>query len=358
MRKTAIIAAAIVGLFFGCGGTETQGKPTLATVAEQANIGVDSVDVFSQTANVMIKVPYSKLIVESGPIDGRLEVVGTANGAIAALFTYSIDWGGVAREDREPPEVGDEPLEVELDKDEWYTFFNVLYNSGIRRWKREYRSPNFGDVYSWRICIYTKDRDTLIYSFGIDAYPPNKDEWSAFRDIIDNFIEMMKEKKQKLREMEYSKRFGRPMSGYERSIKEISYNSGTTKPIIVEIKTSGEVVLFNRCSVRLNIEDWLDIINAVNNIVDESIKKNNVDTVNMKSPMWGRVTAYDSISLQNQNNYFYDRLGCSGRYDGDKINIDKCKDSLSYNKPVDFPVSDGLKKIMDDIMAKIMCERE
>jgi hypothetical protein len=325
MRNLALMWV-LAACLLGCGGKGTQGKTAPVTVAsEQADTEIDSVDVFSQTANVMVKVPYSELVVESGSIYGRLEVVGMANGAIAEYFLEETYPYGVEREYREPPPVGFEPLEAKLDKETWYVFFNVLYNSGIRKWKREYLSPNVGDVYSWSICIYTKDRDTLIYSLGIDAYPPDAEEWSAFRDIIDSFIKMMTEKKRKLREMKYSKRFGRPMSEYERSLKKIYYDCETTKSTSIELQASGEVVLFDSCFVRLNIEDWLDIINALDNI---SIKKNDVDTAEIKYPTCGRVTVYDFTAWINR--------------------MDK--------KPLDFPVSGEFKKIMDDIKAKITCE--
>ena len=326
MRKALLIVSVAAAALVGCGGTGAQGKTALAAAAsEQNGIKTDSVDVFSQTANVMVKVPYSELVVKFSSISGLLEVVGMANGAIAEYFFEGTYPYGVEREDREPPDVGYEPLEAELDKEAWYVFFNALYNSGIRKWEREYSSPNMGDVYSWGIYIYTKGGDTLISSWGIDAYPPDAEEWSAFRDIIDSFIEMMKERKQKLREMKYSKRFGRPMSEYERSLKKIYYDCGTTKSTSIELSASGEVVLLDSCFVRLNIEDWLDIINALDNI---SIKKNDVDTAEIKYPTCGRVTVYDFTAWINR--------------------MDK--------KPLDFPVSGEFKKIMDDIKAKITCE--
>jgi hypothetical protein len=366
MRKSLLIVSVAVAALVGCGGTGAQGKTALAAAAsEQNGIKIDSVDVFSRTANVMVKVPYSELVVKFSSISGLLEVVGTVNGAIAEYFFGGTYPYGVEREDREPPDVGYEPLEVELDKEAWYVFFNALHNSGIRRWEREYYSPNMGDVYSWGIYIYTKGGDTLISSFGVDRYPPNKDEWFAFRDIIDSFIEMMKEKKQKLREMEYTKRFGRPMSEYERSVKQIFYYHGTTLPITVELKASGEVVSFNGCSVRLDIDDWLDIINALGHIIDGSINKNNVDTTEVKEPMWGSVGVYDSTRLANREPEAA-ILDCYLRYDDDNFtdtaSINKCINSLPKDKPIyatgigQFPASEELKNIMDGISAGITCE--
>jgi len=341
--------------FVGCSGIGTQGKSAMG-------IGIDSVEVFSQKANAMVKVSYSELRFEV--YDQRLEVIGTENGAIASHVSSNIDpW---QRERGGSYSVGYEPLEIELNMDEWRVFFNALLSTGIQRWKRERYGNKYivdmdGDGYRWGLCIYTKDgedKDTLIFSSGYNGYPPN---WYAVDSLIRSFITMMYERKQKLRELEYAKRFGKPMSEYENSIKEIFYRPTESTSTSVELKTSGEVVLFHNHRVKLNIEDWLDIINALGNINDGSIR---IGSMGIKGSTLGYVTAYDSISQVNERQYFYDRFVCEGRYhfgrtESDLAKIEKCQDSLSRNKTLNIkplPVSEELRNIMDGIMAKITCE--
>jgi hypothetical protein len=362
MRNLALVWV-LATCLLGCGGRGTQGKTAPAISTTEPNvIKIDSVDVFSQTANAMVRIPYSELHVKfeesvfPSPPTG-LEVIGMSNGAVAAYF-FSGTYSGVEREYR----AGYEPLEIELDKEEWCALFNALHNSGIQRWKKDgYNSLTF-DGHVWALYIYTKDGDTLISSYGINNYPPD-DEWFAFNSIIHGFVKMMKEKKQKLREIEYTKLFERPMSEYERHIKKISYSRGTTQSASIELTPSGTVVFFNRscfgglniedlldnmdtfgdiasCSIRLNIVDWLNIVNALGNIVGESIKKNNVDTMEMKDPIWGSVSVYDSTKLVYQ-------------------------DILENSKPVEpvnditpLPVSEELKVIINGIEAKIKNESD
>jgi hypothetical protein len=327
-----------VAALVGCGGTGAQGKTALAAAAsEQNGIKIDSVDVFSQTANAMVRVPYSELRFEFGEssypsLATKLEVIGMTDGAVAAYFFRSIYDGW--SENREPPPIGWEPLEVKLDNEEYSTFFKALHNSGIRQWRRNgYYSATL-DGHGWGFDIYTKSGDTLISSWGNNNYPPD-DEWSAFNNVINGFIKMMKEKKQKLREMEYIQRFGKPMSEYERSIVKILYDYGTTRLFSVELKASGEIILFDSCFVRLNIADWLDIINALDNIGSGSINKNNVDTTEMKDTLWKYiVSVYDSAGWRNR--------------------LVKNKEFVDTVKPLH--VSEKLKNIMDGISAGITCE--
>jgi hypothetical protein len=338
------VAATMIAAFccIGCGGAGTRGKPATA-VAGHVDMEADSVDVFSQTTNATVRVPYSELRVEfseANDYESKLEVIGMETGAVATYF-FPTTYPSVEREYRDPPPAGYEPLEIELDKKEWRAFFNALLDSGIRQWKREGYNSLSLDGYGWGFDIYTKDGDTLISSHGNDNYPPNKDEWSAFNNVTHGFIKMMRERKQKQREMEYANRFGKSISEYERSIVIVFYDCGTTKSVSVRLSASGEVVFYSMCTggVRLNVDDWLNIINALNNIAGESISKTDVDTMVLKDTIRECVVSvYDSPSWRNRfaNN----------------------KDSINTVKPL--PVSEKLKDIMDGIEARTRnaCDNE
>jgi len=337
--NTIITVCSIAALLFiGNGGCTHSNKTIQDNKATENN---PSVKVFSQLSDTMIEISYSKLRVNfRGWVD--LEIIGVAKGAVTKFMSQRICIES---------EVGycdERPLKAELDEAEWRTFFNALHNN-VKQWNREgyynYRTlhsiPVDSDV--WSIRIFTEDEDTLISSFAWnpDSQPPN---WSEFRSVIHALLKTLKDKRGKLAETEYLKRFGTPMPDYQRSIKEIYYvREGQVS--MVRLTPLGTIALYDTNlgvdwrfsdnmfilhggdAIELNITDWFDLVNALGNDVIDLVENPTTDYI------------YINITERVK--------------DCRRNRLENCDFRKFPNEFDPLAVSDEFKNVMDGIIAKI-----
>jgi hypothetical protein len=181
-----------------------------------------------------------------------------------------------------------EPMELELNINEWMDFIRVLYKSCINRWEKEYDkfrsydSDDYFDYYTyggipslsllstrqWKLELYSSDKNEPDECYGFDGYP----NWLILHDAIDTIkSRIYREEAVKIEaqlKINYQTRFGEPITDSELSTMNISYYSssgigGSIYFFATRTTTGGFVeckLLNDWFTANINTDEWLDFI--------------------------------------------------------------------------------------------------
>jgi hypothetical protein len=223
-----------------------------------------------------------------------------------------------------------EPIELELNINEWVDFIRVLYVSCINKWEKEdddfyvsycdFYNPNkiYRKQSQWKLEIFSSDKKEPDEYYGIQVYTPNFKMLKEAIDIIK--IRMYREAMIKMEpqlKIDYQKRFGEPITYMELSTVHIYYyhyirTNGTTHFLATRTTSGG----FVECQssnkdwfvADLDKNEWLDFIRALHKNIkvwnewldttDRGFRSaahiNEVKQWHLRIYPLGRVTGYDT----------------------------------------------------------------
>jgi len=165
---------------------------------------------------------------------------------------------------------------IKLSMDDWLDFIYDLYKSSFMKWDEEYGKMRmqalFNDTY-W-LDIYNSNSFNPKKFAGYNKYPPN---WDKFLKVM-NDIRAKAKKDSATKEIEdklkteYKKRFGKPISDFELSIRSMNFGAfskwidnsvsvrlnRTARGALIEYYAGSEGV---QLSEKLSMEEWLDLLN-------------------------------------------------------------------------------------------------
>ena len=173
-----------------------------------------------------------------------------------------------------------EPIaETVLDKEEWRSLLNSIFNSGIMELSGAWRIRfvvEFVDMGSrhdtWGLDVFIRGGDTLASFSGGELYgrPVRPPSVLAIKDILGDIPKRASNAVNAPIEAEYQKRFGKSMSDFERSVMLIEYKRDTVVFRTMSGTINAFTCWFDDTVSKLDMSDWLDIVYALGNGVRES----------------------------------------------------------------------------------------
>jgi len=207
------------------------------------------------------------------------KVVYTSNGDDTWNVVVTKTETGAFAEQKSHPYLGfgKSGSDAELSAKEWQDFIKALHNLRFSEWQKEYngtktKSPFvFHSDHKWNLDISSSDKKED-YSFsGENAYPPN---WSEFEKIIEDLAKQINAKEKREKEltletklaMEYEKKFGKSISDFELSMKEIIFHLSKDdkyNPFVIFRTEAGAILKYGPFESELSLGEWLDFIRAL-----------------------------------------------------------------------------------------------
>jgi hypothetical protein len=237
----------------------------------------------------------------------HIGITGTKNGAVVE---YTEEQGRTVKKS----------WKTEIDREEWLDFIQILYNGGVKTWRKEYYAECVLDGSSWSFEILTGD-NALVKSNGRNMGPPELHDVKKKMKNYEFYPYIFK----------YRKKFGVSISAYQLTIREISCG----KRFSIK-RTENETVIYSNSrgnTIELDIEDWVDIVYALRD--EEQIYKKTLTTnrpwnLDIASIEKFRMSSADGVTVITNTSYV--------RFHGDKLPT--------------FKVSEELKNVLDSINAK------
>ncbi|MCL2260872.1 MAG: hypothetical protein FWC15_05895, partial [Fibromonadales bacterium] len=176
---------------------------------------------------------------------------------------------------------------VKISTEDWLDFINALYNSSFMNWDKSFGDARPAgqkdDVY--RLNIYNSNNAELLKFNGFNKYPPN---WDKFIKVI-NDVRAKAKKDNVAKEMEskmkteYQKKFKKPISEFELSIKSMLYH-GFSRAIDQSVDihlnrtATGAVIEYKvgrrddntKLKAELSMGEWLDFLNSLQQCPENS----------------------------------------------------------------------------------------
>jgi len=244
--------------------------------------------------------------------------------------------------------------ELELDMGEWLDFLNALHKCNIRekKFRDAYRTDGTFDYVNKEVRelkIQLSSLEELLFGFQPE-WPKYKD-WTDVAEIMDSMVRSIIKRiaadiEPKL-EAEYEKKFGIPISDFERSIRGVYFRykkdlsfiefsasrtaTGAYINYIDRRKKHVDKMPNAELDLTIDIGEWLDFLNALNRFNVSEWKKEYID----------EDIASESFTYWQFNVYFLEK----------KPILRRGVRSLSPNWT-------EFKKVMDDFEAKIKSKAE
>ena len=217
------------------------------------------------------------------------------------VVVVKTDTGALARNYKNVHTYNETLLEISLSMKDWHDFLNMLDESGINTWKKEY-VVGYLDSWGWGLTLIFSDNDSIVY-YG-DVLPPN---WHKFEKLISKMRERIKRETIGKLEDElsavYQKRFGTPITDLERLTSNVSFFTSGYRYSdsndfscsndfslgLNRTKTGARVNLnrygAGRYSMELNMEEWAGFMNALYGLHPETWEKDYKSGLS-KYPQW------------------------------------------------------------------------
>jgi len=224
-------------------------------------------------------------------------------------------------------------LEAEFSVKEWQNFIKALYSIRFNEWQKEYKEIANEIYYKWNLDIFSSDKKEDYSFYGENAVPQ---DWERLVILMNSLEKKALAREARKKEfpieskikMEYEKKFRKPISDFELSLKEISFSIHSNYIDIYRTKTGA--TLRDRSldvELELSLEEWLDFIRAIHkcDIEEWERKEENEEESEISQKSEWELTVYSSDE--------YDSYTFSG------------KDTYPPNWK-------KFKKIMDDMMAR------